>query len=74
VSFDWKLARTSIFSNDQPLKLIAAGGLNPDNVASAIATLNPWGVDVASGVEFSPGYKDPKKVRDFVANARAATA
>ena len=74
VSFDWQLARTAIFSSDRPIKLVAAGGLTPDNVARAIATLNPWGVDVASGVESSPGHKSAQKVREFVTNARAATA
>jgi phosphoribosylanthranilate isomerase len=54
------------------LKLIAAGGLKPANVKKAIATLRPWGVDVASGVEASPGHKDAKKVQEFVKRARAA--
>jgi phosphoribosylanthranilate isomerase len=71
IAFDWQAARASLFSGESPLKLIAAGGLTPANVAQAIAVLRPWGVDVASGVESSPGRKDPHKVRDFVANARA---
>jgi phosphoribosylanthranilate isomerase len=71
VSFNWQRARATIFFGGSPLKLIAAGGLSPANVAEAIATLNPWGVDVVSGVEASPGRKDPEKVRAFVANARA---
>jgi phosphoribosylanthranilate isomerase len=70
-TFDWAEARTTVFSASQA-KLIAAGGLNPDNVAEAIAALRPWGVDVASGVEAAPGRKDPAKVSAFVANARAA--
>jgi phosphoribosylanthranilate isomerase len=41
-------------------------------VAEAIATLRPWGVDVASGVEAAPGKKDPAKVKEFVIRARAA--
>jgi len=41
-------------------------------VAKAITTLDPWGVDVVSGVEESPGRKDPVKVREFVERARAA--
>jgi phosphoribosylanthranilate isomerase len=72
IPFDWQLARTTIFRPGSGLKLIAAGGLSPENVAEAIATLQPWGVDVVSGVEAAPGRKDPAKVRAFVAAARAA--
>ena len=72
VSFDWAEARKTVFGGLGSVKLIAAGGLNPANVAEAIATLHPWGVDVASGVEAVPGRKDPAMVRSFVAHARAA--
>jgi phosphoribosylanthranilate isomerase len=70
IRFDWKAARGSFA--DARLRLIAAGGLNPENVAEAIATLEPWGVDVASGVEARPGKKDAAKVKAFVDNARIA--
>ncbi len=73
-TFDWVEARKTVFNDPGKFKLIAAGGLNHTNVAEAIATLQPWGVDVASGVEASPGRKDPGKVRLFVTRARAATS
>jgi phosphoribosylanthranilate isomerase len=73
ISFDWHEAHRTIFGAATAARLVAAGGLNPDNVAQAIATLHPWGVDVASGVEEAPGHKDPAKVQAFVANARAAS-
>ena len=66
--FDWGLAAEV----PDGLRLILAGGLDPDNVADAIEAVEPWGVDVSSGVEASPGRKDPTKVRRFIANARAA--
>jgi phosphoribosylanthranilate isomerase len=66
--FDWSLAE------DVPggMRLVLAGGLGPDNVAEAIARVHPWGVDAVSGLESEPGKKDPRKLRAFVANAKAA--
>jgi phosphoribosylanthranilate isomerase len=71
-TFDWDAARATVFGDERTVKLIAAGGLSPENVREAIAILRPWGVDVASGVEAAPGRKDPAKVRDFIAAARLA--
>jgi phosphoribosylanthranilate isomerase len=68
--FDWALA------GDVPegQHLMIAGGLNAGNVAAAIARVKPWGVDTTSGVEASPGLKDPMKLKAFVEEARRAEA
>jgi len=71
VPFDWERARNVLAQNAGQLKLIVAGGLRPENVAEAIRHLNPWGVDVASGVEAEPGKKSPEKLAAFIRNARA---
>ena len=55
-------------------ELVLAGGLEPSNVAEAIARVRPFGLDVSSGVESSRGLKDPARIREFVAAARAAHA
>jgi len=54
--------------------IVLAGGLDPDNVAEAIARVRPLGVDASSGLESAPGVKDPGRVRDFVVAARRAFA
>jgi len=71
--FDWLEARANFLQSPR-MRLIVAGGLNPQNVAEAIETLRPWGVDVVTGVEALPGKKDPAKVRAFVENARIAAS
>ena len=63
-TFDWQ--KTAHVAVGIDLKLVVAGGLKVENVGAAIEALRPWGVDVASGVEASPGKKDPEKVRAFV--------
>jgi phosphoribosylanthranilate isomerase len=72
-TFDWNKAAPIVEGMRQGgVKLVVAGGLTADNVSEAIAILKPWGVDVASGVEATPGKKDPEKVRAFVNAVRAA--
>ena len=65
--FDWRLTEGAPDSE----RLILAGGLDPTNVADAIALVHPWGVDVATGVERRPGRKHAEKLRAFVAAAKA---
>lgn len=66
--FDW-----SLWPRRSGLPLVLAGGLTPDNVAEAIATLEPWGVDVSGGVEGArKGEKDPVRIREFVAEVKRA--
>jgi phosphoribosylanthranilate isomerase len=64
---DWSLACQVA----ERAPILLAGGLNPENVAAAVQAVRPWGVDVASGVESSPGIKDPEKICAFIAAARS---
>jgi phosphoribosylanthranilate isomerase len=71
-AFDWALADVV----PPGVRLLLAGGLNGENVAQAIRRVRPWGVDVSTGVETTPGSgrKDARKLRRFVEEARAAGA
>jgi len=67
VPFDWRRAL-----GVAPGRLFLAGGLRPENVAQAVRLVRPYAVDTASGVESSPGRKDPRRVREFIDNAKHA--
>lgn len=66
-AFDWRLVKGS------PHRVILSGGLNPDNVAGAVRTVRPYGVDASSGVERAPGSKDHGRIRAFVEAAKGAS-
>ncbi len=66
--FDWQLAKR--LTGKRPL--ILAGGLNPENVIDAVRQVNPYAVDVSSGVESGPGKKDHQKVAEFICRVRNA--
>ncbi len=69
-TWDWSLAD----SLARRYQVIVSGGLNAENVGAAVARLKPWGVDVCSGVERSPGIKDTERLKAFVDAVRAADA
>jgi phosphoribosylanthranilate isomerase len=68
--FDWKLAGEM----PEGVRFLLAGGLTCENVTNGIAIVRPWGVDVSSGVESSPGRKDPVLMRRFIEAAKSAEA
>lgn len=68
-SFDWEIAAQL---GQRGISFLLAGGLSPDNVARAVAEVQPWGVDVSSGVE-TGGFKDRKKIQAFIDSAKTLT-
>jgi phosphoribosylanthranilate isomerase len=66
---DWELSKR-VKQVIHPKPLILAGGLNPENVAEAVCTVQPYAVDVSSGVERQPGIKDNQKIIEFIKNAK----
>ncbi|PIQ82672.1 MAG: phosphoribosylanthranilate isomerase [Candidatus Omnitrophica bacterium CG11_big_fil_rev_8_21_14_0_20_64_10] len=69
-TFDWNLAREAAGFG---IPVLLAGGLTPENVAGAIRQTAPFGVDVVSGVEATPGRKNSDRVKQFIRNAKGAS-
>jgi phosphoribosylanthranilate isomerase len=67
-TFDWNLLKAL----DPELEFMLSGGLTPDNVAEAIKTVRPFGIDASSGLETAPGIKNARLIEAFIRNARAA--
>jgi phosphoribosylanthranilate isomerase len=72
VQADWRRAAELVAGMGADRQLVLAGGLRPENVGAAIATVRPWGVDVSSGVESRRGVKDPERIAAFMAAVREA--
>ena len=70
-TFNWDLA---VRAQEFGKPIFLAGGLTPENVAEAVRKVQPFGVDVSSGVEIEPGRKDAEQMRTFVAAAKGALA
>lgn len=66
-TFDWSIARQAVEQSAQ--RIVLAGGLSPDNVAAAVEQVGPFGVDVSTGVESSPGIKCAQRLKEFVQGA-----
>jgi len=71
-TFDWRKMTSSVIALQRQTRIVVAGGLSASNVDSAVRILQPWGVDVCTGVELEPGKKNHQKVREFVTAARDA--
>jgi phosphoribosylanthranilate isomerase len=67
-TFDWTLARRAVNGGH---RIVLAGGLGPVNIAEALEAVNPYAVDVNSGVEISPGVKNPRKMREVIRAVKA---
>jgi len=72
--WDWHAGSDAFRAAAGKIRVVAAGGLDPANVEEAIETLTPWGVDVVTGVESSPGRKDWRRVEAFIASAKGRNA
>jgi len=70
-TFPWEIARDFVAAHPH-LRMVLAGGLTPENVAEAVAMVRPFGVDVTTGVEATPGRKDYGRLRAFIVAARGA--
>ena len=70
-AFDWAAVAARRGEMPPEMRIVAAGGLRPENVARAATLLRPDAVDVSSGVESAPGIKDPRAVRDFIQAVRS---
>ena len=68
-TFDWTLVES--IARDNNIRLVLAGGLNPSNVSTAVKRLDPFGIDVSSGVELAPRLKDFNKMKKFIEGARS---
>lgn len=71
-TFDWDVAIKT--AENKHIKLVLAGGLDPDNVQEAVIRVSPFGVDVSSGVESSPGKKDLTLVKKFIEGVRSVSS
>lgn len=69
-TFDWRIAQRATLRNEH---IILAGGLGPSNIEDALQAVQPYGVDINSGVEIKPGVKNPHKMRDVVRMVRNFT-